>query len=168
MIDNFVHNIDLIALSRKSFRPQNSEDETVLADETDYVWNPDCSHPLYIIIPTETSSQTITTFSINKGYVRIIPLTIDATPLSYSALFTDRTGNNCLNSTFINTQGNLNETRNFTQQDNQFQSHLVNEEIVETMLTKTPQNIFPHSFILHLQLQERKTQHFRIQPYNPR
>ena len=30
MIDNFVHNIDLIALSRKSFRPQNSDDETVL------------------------------------------------------------------------------------------------------------------------------------------
>ena len=50
IIDYFVHNIDLIALSRKSFRPQNSEDETVLAvkqiidetvlaDETDYDWS---------------------------------------------------------------------------------------------------------------------------------
>ena len=36
IIDYFVHNIDLIALSRKNFRPQNSDDETVLADETDY------------------------------------------------------------------------------------------------------------------------------------
>ena len=54
--------------------------------------------------------------------------------------------NNCLNSTFINTQGNLNETRNFTQQDNQFQSHLVNEEIVETMLTKTPQSSYTYNY----------------------
>ena len=33
----FVHNIDLLALSGTICRPQNSDDETVLADETDYV-----------------------------------------------------------------------------------------------------------------------------------
>ena len=41
IIDYFVHNIDLIAKSRKSFRPQKSVNETVLADEKDYVWDPD-------------------------------------------------------------------------------------------------------------------------------
>ena len=41
IIDYFVHNIDPIALSRKNFRPQNSDDETVLADQTDYFWDPD-------------------------------------------------------------------------------------------------------------------------------
>ena len=45
--DCFVHNIDLIALSGKSFRPQNSDKETVLADETVYFWDPDWSHPFY-------------------------------------------------------------------------------------------------------------------------
>ena len=37
IIDYFVHNIVLKSLARKSFQPQNSDDETVLADETDYV-----------------------------------------------------------------------------------------------------------------------------------
>ena len=86
-----------------------------MADETDFVWDPDWSHPLFINISTDISSQTIRTISINKDYVRKTPLTIDATPLNYNALFTDRTGNNSLNSTFINTQENLNGTRNFIQ-----------------------------------------------------
>ena len=115
IIDYFVHNINLIALSRKSFRSQNSDDETVMADETVYVWDADWSHPLFINIPTNISSQAITTISINRGYVRKTPLTIDATPFKYNALFSDRTGNNSLNSTFINTQENLNGRRNHEQ-----------------------------------------------------
>ena len=43
---------------------------------------------------------------MSKDYVRIIPLTVDATPLNYNAMFTDRTGNKTLNSTFIKTQEN--------------------------------------------------------------
>ena len=35
IVDYFVHNIDLISLARKSFPPQSTDDETVLADETD-------------------------------------------------------------------------------------------------------------------------------------
>ena len=61
-----VHNIDLIALSRKSFRPQNSDDETVLADETDYVWDPDWSYPLFINLPTDKLCQAFTTISSIK------------------------------------------------------------------------------------------------------
>ena len=60
-----------------------------MADETDYLWDPEWSHSLFIIIPTDISSQTITTVSINRDYVRINPLTIDATPLNYNYLFTD-------------------------------------------------------------------------------
>ena len=48
-IQYFVHDLDLLALSGTSFRPQNSDDETVLAVETDYVWDPDWSHPLFFI-----------------------------------------------------------------------------------------------------------------------
>ena len=89
-IDYFVHNIDLLALSGTKCRPQNSDDETVLADEIDYVWHPDWSHPLLINIPTDISSQANTTISINKDYVRTTPLTFDATPLNFNALFTEQ------------------------------------------------------------------------------
>ena len=91
IIGYFVHNIDLIALSRKSFRPQNSDDETKLADETDYFWDSDAYHPLFIKIPTDISSQAITIISIKEDYDRINPPVNDATPLKYIALFTDRT-----------------------------------------------------------------------------
>ena len=99
------------------FRPQNSDDETVLADETVYVWDPDWSHPSFIIIKTNISRTAITTISVNKDYARITPLTKDATPLNYNAMFTDRTGNNSLNSTFIITQESLNGRGNATQQE---------------------------------------------------
>ena len=52
-------------------------------------------------------------------------------------MFKDRTGNNCLSSTLINTQESLNETRNFTQQDIQIPSPFVNEGIVETIYNNT-------------------------------
>ena len=37
IINYFVQIIDLIALARKTFRPQNTDDETILAEQTDYV-----------------------------------------------------------------------------------------------------------------------------------
>ena len=93
-------------------------------------------------IPTDISSQAISTISINKDYVRVYPLTVDATPLNYKSFFPERTGNNSLNSTFIN-HDNLNGTRNLTQQDIQTTSHFVSEEIVETITTTEAQSISP-------------------------
>ena len=60
------------------------------------------SHESLIILPTDISSQAISIISVHKDYVKVYPLTIDATPLNYNALFPDRVGNNSLNSTFIN------------------------------------------------------------------
>ena len=37
IIDYFTHNIDLISQARKNYRPQNTIDETVLAEKSDYV-----------------------------------------------------------------------------------------------------------------------------------
>ena len=87
----FVHNIDLIALSREILRPQNSHDDIVLADERDYVWDVVWSHPLLIKITTDVSSQAITTISISKDFVRKTPFTFDAIHLNYNAMFADRT-----------------------------------------------------------------------------
>ena len=100
---------------------------------------------LFFNIPTEISSQAVTTISINNDYIRITPLTIVATPLNYIALFTDRTGNTALNSTFINIQENLNRTRNLTQQDIQTQSQFVNEKINEKKANNNATKHFPHS-----------------------
>ena len=137
-----------------------------MADETDYVWDPDWSHRIFINIRTDISSQAITKFSINKDYVRITPIAFDATPLDYNALFTDRTGNSSLNCTFLNTQEKLNGTRNLAQQDIQTPSHFVIEEIVRTMPRTTQQSISP----IHptLTTPRNKTQHFRKQLNNPR
>ena len=71
---------------------------------------------------------------INKDYVRVYPLTVDATPLNYNSFLPERTRKNSLNSTFINNDY-LNGTRTLTQQDIQTTSHFVNEEIVETKIT---------------------------------
>ena len=98
-----------------------------MADETYYVWDPEWFHPSFINTPTDISSEVITTISINRDYVRITPLTFDATPINYISKFTDREGNNSLNSISIN-QKNLNGTRNLTQQDVQTPSHFVNKE----------------------------------------
>ena len=73
------------------------------------------------------SSQAISTISIHKDYVKVYPLTIDATPFKYNSFFPDRAGNISLNSTFI-TQDNLNGTRNLIQQNIQTPSHFVSEE----------------------------------------
>ena len=65
--------------------------------------------------PQDISSQAISTISFHRDYVKVIPLTIDATPLNYNPFLPD-TQNNSLNSTVIHNE-NLNGTRNFTQQD---------------------------------------------------
>ena len=67
-------------------------------------------------IPIDISSQAISTITIHKDYIKVIPLTIDATPLNYTSFLPGRQQNNSLNSTLVQ-QENLYETRNFTQQD---------------------------------------------------
>ena len=68
------------------------------------------AHPSFINLTTVISSAAITTVSVHKDYVRVIPLSNDAAPLNYNTIFTDRTGNISLDSTFINTQETLNGT----------------------------------------------------------
>ena len=52
-------------------------------------------------------------------------------------------GSNSLNSIFNKTQENLNGTRNPTKQVIETPSHFMDEEIVETRPTTTPQSISP-------------------------
>ena len=40
-IDYFTHNIDLIEQARKNFRPQRTNDDTVIAEQSDYLWDPE-------------------------------------------------------------------------------------------------------------------------------
>ena len=108
IIDYFFHNIDLIALARKNFRPQNTDDEIILAEQTDNIWDPEWSHDL--IINYLLSTLAISTFSIHKDYIKVYPLTFDATPLNYDSFFPERAGKNSLNSNFIN-QDNLNGSK---------------------------------------------------------
>ena len=139
IIDYFTHNIDLISQARKNFRPQNSNDDTAITEQSDCVWDPEWSHPASINFPQSISSQAISTISYVRDYVRVIPLTIDATPLNYNTFLPDMQ-NNSLNSTVIHNE-NLNGARNLTQQDIQTPSHFINEEIVHT--TTTQQSISP-------------------------
>ena len=113
MIDYFTHHLDLVSQARKNFRPQSTNEDTVIAEQSDYVWDTECPHPAFIIIPQDISSQAISTISFHRDYVKVIPLTIDATPLNYNTFLPD-TRNNSLNSTVIHNE-NLNGTRNFTQ-----------------------------------------------------
>ena len=48
-IEYFVHNIEIVSTTRKCFRPKNSDDETKLADQTDYVWDSEWSHKHLLI-----------------------------------------------------------------------------------------------------------------------
>ena len=98
IIDYFTHNIDIIKQARKNFRPQSNNDDTVIAEQSDYIWDPEWSHPLFLNIPVDISSQAINTISIHPDYLKRIPLTIDATPLNYTTFLPD-TQNNSLNST---------------------------------------------------------------------
>ena len=142
IFDYFTHNIDLISQARKNFRPVSINDDTVLSEESDDVWEPDWFHPFFLNIPIEISSQTVNTISTHKDYVKVTPVTIDATPLNFNSLSPDRRNNNSLNSTIMQ-QKNLNGIRNLTQQDIQTPSLFINEEIVETIVTNSQQNISP-------------------------
>ena len=99
-IDYFTLNIDLIKQARKNFRPQSTNDDTFIAEQSDYVWDPEWSPPAFLNFPVDISSQAISTISFHKDYVKVIPLTIDATPLNYNTILPD-TRNNSLNSTVI-------------------------------------------------------------------
>ena len=101
IIDYFMHNIDLIAQARKNFRPQSTNDDTVIAEQSDYIWDPDWSHPLFLNIPIDILSQAVSTIAIHKDYVKVIPLTTDATPLNYNSFLPDRRQNISLNSTLV-------------------------------------------------------------------
>ena len=141
IIDYFTHNLDLISQARKKFRLQNTNDDNVLLEQSDYVWYPEWSHHAFLNIPQAISSQAISTISYHRDYVKVIPSTIDATPLNYNTFLPD-TRNNTLNSTVIYNE-NFNGTRNLTQLDIQTPSHFINEEIVQTTTTTTQQNISP-------------------------
>ena len=78
IIDYFTHIIDLLSQSRKNFRLQNSTDDTVIAEQSDYVWDTEWSHPLFPNIATDVLSQAIGTISIDKNYIKVYPLTTDA------------------------------------------------------------------------------------------
>ena len=130
-----------MAQARKNFRHQSTNDDTVIAEQSDYVWDSEWSHPVFLNIPADISSQAISTIYFQKDLVKVIPLTIDATPLNYNTFLPD-TRNNSLNSTVIHNE-NLNGTRNLTQQDIQTPSHFINEEIVQTTVTTKQQSISP-------------------------
>ena len=140
-IDYFTHNIVLIEQARKTFRFQSNNDDTVIAEQSDYVWDPEWSHPSFLNFPADISSQPISTISFHKDYLKITPLTIDATPLNYNT-FSPDIRINSLNSSIIHNE-NLNGTRNLTQQDIQTPSHFINEEIVQTTVRTTQQSISP-------------------------
>ena len=141
IINYFTHNLDLISQARKNFRPQNTNDDTALSEQSDYIWDPDWSHHAFLNIPQAISSQAISTISFHTDYVKVVPLTIDATPLNYNTFLPD-TRNNSLKLTVIHYE-NLNGTRNLTQQDIQTPSLFINKEIVQTTTTTTQQSISP-------------------------
>ena len=87
------------------------------------------------------NSQRAKSIFTNEDYVKVIPLTIDATPLNYKTFLPD-TQNNSLNLTVIHHE-NLNGTRNLTQQDIQTPSQFINEEVVQKTVTTTQQSISP-------------------------
>ena len=72
------------------------------------VWDPEWSHPTFINIPQSISSQAISTISYHRYYVKVVPITIDATPINYNT-FSPDTRNNSLNWTVIHNE-NLNGT----------------------------------------------------------
>ena len=94
-------------------------------------------------IPNDIFSAVIATVSVHREYLILIQFTTDTTFLNYNAIFNDRTSNNVLNSTFINTQKTLNGTRNLTQHDFQTPSDFLSKGVVETLPITTQQSISP-------------------------
>ena len=69
IINYFTHNLDLISQARKNFRHQNTNDDTVITEQSDYVWDPEWCHPVFIKISQDISSQAISTISFHRNYV---------------------------------------------------------------------------------------------------
>ena len=90
-----------MAQATTNFRPQSTNDDTVIAEQSDYIWDPDWSHPLILNIPIDILSQAVSTIAIHKDYVKVIPLTTDAIPLNYNSFLPDRRQNISLNSTLV-------------------------------------------------------------------
>ena len=65
IIDYFTHNLDLTSQARKNFRPQNTNDDTVIAEQSDYVWD-----PAFLNFPQDISSQAISTISFHRDYLK--------------------------------------------------------------------------------------------------
>ena len=65
-IDYFTHNIDLIEQARKTFRTQSVNVDTVIAEQSDYVLDPEWSHPAFSIFSVDISSQAISTISFQQ------------------------------------------------------------------------------------------------------
>ena len=91
IIHHFQHNLELFSTARKNIRRQFLDDETILAKETDYIWDPVWSHNLFSNIPHDISSAAIATVSAHKYYLRKTPLKTDTSPLNYNTKFNDRT-----------------------------------------------------------------------------
>ena len=62
----FSTKIRFISPARKNSRPQTPNDETVLADKTNYVWDPEWSHTLFFSISNNISIATSATVSYTK------------------------------------------------------------------------------------------------------
>ena len=62
-MEYFGYIIDLIEQARKNVWPQSTDDETVLAEQSDYVWDPEWFYELFINIPTDLSSPAISNIS---------------------------------------------------------------------------------------------------------
>ena len=64
----FSHNIDFISTSGKSFRPQNSDDETILADQTEFIWDHSPFIYYYNNQYIKCSNTTIPVHKLGKSY----------------------------------------------------------------------------------------------------
>ena len=66
----FLHNLNLNSQATKNLRPQ-TKDETILADETNYVWEPYLSDVLLYNIPNNISSAAIAIISVHRDYLKV-------------------------------------------------------------------------------------------------
>ena len=87
------------------------------ADKTDYAWYPEWYYFLYFIIPNNFSRAASATFSVDKDYSKNTLVKTNTPPLIYNTMFNDMLFNTSLNSTFKNTEENVNGTINLTQQN---------------------------------------------------
>ena len=85
-----MHNLDLISTARQRFRPQTSDEEIKLVDQTEYKWDPEWSHLLFVKKLSDISSAATATVSLRKNYLRATALTIDATLLNHNTNFNEK------------------------------------------------------------------------------